>query len=464
MLSNKIIFEKPKVYLIAWTQGRKIGRKDKETGRIISYNKLGPDEIAGYAALGDRSKEPMYTLWKEDAKNISKESIRKKIDRIIESSFGLGHGSVGDPPKFIFSIENLTRAATLQLTGPEYLEHEQQSMRFVTAERGYYVPESLREPEIFESVRETMDYSFLTYKTMVENGIPTQDARFILPLCSKTNISTAANERELQHLHAMNGQGEVPSYVKYVVENMIGESKKVAPSLSRKMKANYEILAWRPSTQLYSSENETIERLIEELGSETSFVDESSIPMTEREIHKAVVNKEEPYLSNLKHFHYTFLIPLSVAGNHQLRRQRTLHLADQSIYQAVEREEIVTPPSIRISSFSGDYLDMNRRMFKLYNDLIETGVERSEAIGLIPHSTKIRSLIDVDGHNVIHFIGKRRCTTAQWEIRNEAERIAEILKKELDSPLSKYAVPQCGTYGYCPEKEPCALIEKFKIN
>ena len=99
-------------------------------------------------------------------------------------------------------------------------------------------------------------------------------------------------------------------------------------------------------------------------------------------------------------------------------------------------------------------------MMQLYKELTEAGIERKEAIGLVPHSLLLYDLVHINGWNAMHAIGKRTCIEAQWEIRAIANKIAAILRKT--SPIaSKYSYPQGVIYGDCPEMANCGLCEKI---
>lgn len=392
----------------------------------------------------------------------------KKQKGVLKNSFGRGHGSVGDQNYFIFSIEGLPRAATLQLCLPEYLAHLQQSLRRAKATRGFYLPEVVNNSVLGSKVKKILLYSFELYEKMVQADIPGEDARFLLPLYTKTNIQTGGNARELCHLWGMSHQKEVPSIVTAVVEEMISQAKKMAPYLFEDFGFNYETLAWYPSSQLFASTNKTMNGLIETHQARVALLNwMSSIPVTSEMMDKAIKEKNEAELSNLKHVHFEFLVPMSLTCFHQATRQRTWDHSIESIYDAAEHalnsedKRMVMPPSIKNSEFASKFEELHNNMLNLYKELIREGVSRSEAIGVIPHSLKIYDGIHVNGWNAIHAIGQRTCVTAQWEIRQIAWEMAKIIKKELPA-LGEWAEPQCITLGRCPEMKDCGYYQKKK--
>src|SRR4030042_1298587 len=87
----------------------------------------------------------------DDLMELPEEQRLKREKGVLKNSFGRGHGSVGDQNCFIFSIENLPRAATLQLCQPHYLAHLQQSLRRAKASRGFHLPETIKNSQYGET-------------------------------------------------------------------------------------------------------------------------------------------------------------------------------------------------------------------------------------------------------------------------------------------------------------------------
>jgi thymidylate synthase (FAD) len=254
----------------------------------------------------------------------------------------------------------------------------------------------------------------------------------------------------------------VPSIVREVVEEMINQTREVAPYLFEDFGFNYEKIAWRPAPFLFAQENKGMKKIAEEAGHKKVVLISSDTKLKQfldkEVIERAIQERNEAEISMLKHIHFDFLFPISIAGFHQVTRQRTWHLAVESIHEAVLKGDsrMVVPPSIANSSFSYGFIHQYREMMDLLKDSPLT-----EAIGLVPHAFKIYVLAHIDGWNAIHSIGKRTCIEAQWEIRNIAWNMAKIIKKEFPA-LGKWVEPQCITYGECPEQEDCGYYKKKK--
>ena len=409
--------------------------------------------------------------------SLSPEERDKKSKAVLKNSFGMGHGSVGDQNCFIFSIKDLPRAATLQLCLPEYAAHLQQSLRRAKPERGFHTPMVFKDLQFSGSqpnleVVRVLEESFWFYSEMTEAGIPAEDARYLLPLYTRTNIQTAGNARELCHLSAMSDKKSIPSVVKAVVGEMMFLAKKEAPYLFEDFGFNYESLAWYPSSQLFAEKNETVDRLVDRYTTKENqalLLDQPLLnkAITMETIREAIQNRNEAELANLKHIHFEFLAPMSLACFHQATRQRTWNQSVESIYMAAFRDlqkplsRMFIPESVKKSKFVNRYEALHREMIEIYGSLVKKGVPMSEAIGVVPHSLIIYDWIHVNGWNAIHSIGKRTCVKAQLEIRRIAWAMARQIRKA--APVfDGFVEPQCVTYGKCPEKEPCDYIERKK--
>jgi len=429
-----------------------------------------PQLLSTAGALGCFEEKSSAELM-EELSCLSEEEREEKERAVLKNSFGRGHGSVGDQNSFVFSVENLPRAATLQICQPHYLAHLQQSLRRSKASRGFHLPEAVRNSPYREETERILYKTFELYKEMSKAGVPDEDARYILPLYTRTHIQTLGNARELCHLWKMthSPKTEVPSIVRAVIDEMIEEAKKTAPLLFEDFKFNYETLAWCPSAQLYASSNEPLSEMIATKGQKDKvsligFDDRRFL--SEASIEKVIQERNEAELSNLKHIHFDFLAPMSLACFHQAIRQRTWDHAIESIYRAADCDadsRMIVPPKIEQSDFDPQFRELHLEIWSLYRKLLKGGIARCEAIGIMPHSLKIYDWIHINGWNALHSIGKRTCTEAQGEIMGIARQIAKYVKEKAPV-LGKWSEPQCVIYGYCPENKDCGYYKKFKKN
>ena len=425
----------------------------------LSNKEMTSEEIAVCGALGCFSEKSPDKIWAEEINPL--EDATSRIEKVFEETSGRGHGSVLDQSYFTFVIDDCTRLTTLQLCLPEYLAHEQQSLRRAKANRGFFVPDSIASSKYLDEFVELCEKAFSIYEEGCALGLPAEDCRYILPLYTKTSIQTSGDARELMHLDAMSRRFESPSANKFVVARMINLASEKNNSLMKRRANNYETLAWYPSAQLFALENSLIRDYVKEVTTEelpVKLITSCGVKISEEQMKRAILQKDEVYLANLKHVHFEFLACMSLACLHQAIRQRTWNQSLESIYDAAFRNKHVFPQSLeKETNYYSKFVEHATKMGEFFQRASQN-LPPSEVIGVMPHSLLIFDLIHVNGWNAIHAIGKRTCTKAQWEIRHIAEIMSKVIE-EKDPILGAWSKPQCVTYRRCPESKPCGRFK-----
>ena len=192
--------------------------------------------------------------------------------------------------------------------------------------------------------------------------------------------------------------------------------------------------------------------LIDHLGSETTIVNAARVSfgklkteMNEKDVGLLRYLIENKHTSPLEHLVFTFSIhcPLFIRG--QWHRHRTWSYNEISRRYTEIDLEFYTPPKLRrqaesdrqASVESPDFDDgamreeiaaHNRRSLELYNSLIERGVCREQARGVLPQNMMVTFWGTVDLNNLLHFLELRDSEHAQWEIRQYALAIKKLIK------------------------------------
>lgn len=111
-----------------------------------------------------------------------------------------GHESVFEHVYFTFRIEGISRIETHQQIRHRHCAYTQRSQRYCNEEnQAYVMPDSIHEKceGLFNSVVQVAQES---YKIAISNGVPKEDARYMLPHGIETSIVVSCNLRELIHL------------------------------------------------------------------------------------------------------------------------------------------------------------------------------------------------------------------------------------------------------------------------
>jgi len=151
------------------------------------YSELEPDEIFRRAVAGE----------------IDPARQQKLIQGVIES----GHGSTIEHIVFTFGISGVSRTLSHQLVRHRAgVAFDQQSQRYVTFKgASTMLPATLAEadPALRERYEEQIEGSLELYGDLVAAGIPGEDARFVFPNATRTNLVMTTNLRALIHMSGL---------------------------------------------------------------------------------------------------------------------------------------------------------------------------------------------------------------------------------------------------------------------
>ena len=103
-----------------------------------------------------------------------------------------------------FRITGISRNCMAQLTRHRMASICVESQRYVrydlSGDDWYVVPMGIDDiPELLEVYRADMHLAASTYRELIDNGVPPEDARFVLPGSMKTNLEMKMNIRSLFH-------------------------------------------------------------------------------------------------------------------------------------------------------------------------------------------------------------------------------------------------------------------------
>ena len=151
------------------------------------YSELEPDEIFRRAVDGqvDPAKQ------------------QKLISGVIES----GHGSTIEHVVFTFGISGVSRTLSHQLVRHRAgVAFDQQSQRYVTFKgASTMLPASIEDADddVRSAYEAAIDGSMSLYGDLVGAGIPAEDARFVFPNATRTNLVMTTNLRALIHMSGL---------------------------------------------------------------------------------------------------------------------------------------------------------------------------------------------------------------------------------------------------------------------
>ena len=194
--------------------------------------------------------------------------------------------------------------------------------------------------------------------------------------------------------------------------------------------------------------------LVDRLGTETSIVNAARVSFgkirTEMDDRDAALVryliKNHP-TSPLEHVVFTFLVHCPLFIRSQWHRHRTWSYNEISRRYTDVDIEFYTPPELREQAESdrqasrpAEHLDQaackalieehHKRSLDLYHKLLEQGVCREQARGVLPQDMMTTFWATVDLNNLLKFLELRDSDHAQWEIREYAIAIKKLIKPD----------------------------------
>lgn len=162
---------------------------------LLKYTE-GGEEIVAVGGLGTHSKKSAAEI----------KPTRKKVKRMIDFAIEKKHSSLLDFPYYVLAMKGVSRSFTHQWVRYRLAAHLQQSLRYVEVDPEgfdwFVVPPSILEQgsdAIIDYVK-NQKATGRFYNKYVDNGVPKEDARFGLPIGTKTHISSAFNAEEYLHI------------------------------------------------------------------------------------------------------------------------------------------------------------------------------------------------------------------------------------------------------------------------
>lgn len=155
------------------------------------------------------------------------------IAAFLEKIMSLGHQSVLEHVSFTFGIEGISRACSHQLVRHRLASYSQQSQRYVTFKGDDFplvIPDSIAGNQRREDVfTRAMQACAEAYRQLVADGVPAEDARFVLPNAAETKIIVTMNGRELLHFFELRCCERAQWEIRAMAIEMLKVVKPLAP-------------------------------------------------------------------------------------------------------------------------------------------------------------------------------------------------------------------------------------------
>lgn len=155
----------------------------------------------------------------------------------VANCYNAQHMSVFEHASATFRIEGISRACLAQLTRHRLASYSVESQRYccvdVNGDDWYVMPESFPRIERIK-FNVAMEEIAMDYEALLDSGVKPEDARYLLPNATKTNLAMTMNVRELfsfldlrQDSHAQWEIREMADAMEHALKERSGQWRKL---------------------------------------------------------------------------------------------------------------------------------------------------------------------------------------------------------------------------------------------
>ena len=156
-------------------------------------------------------------------------STRELIKKVIIK----GHHSVLEHATSTFRIKGGSRVFTHEMVRHRLMSPSQESQRYVeygkTKEYEFVIPPDVEKSRFKDDFEKKALEAKALYSDMVKEGIPKEDARYILPNATVSEIVISANFRELRHIFEVRCVSRAHWEIREICLEMLKIMKEKAP-------------------------------------------------------------------------------------------------------------------------------------------------------------------------------------------------------------------------------------------
>jgi len=172
---------------------------------------------------------------------------------------------------FTFLVDGISRACSHQLVRHRPASYSQQSQRYVAMrDFPYVIPESLKGVKVkiedkeltFKELMETIGKF---YQKAVEEGVPKEDARFVLPNACTTRIVFTMNGEELVHFLRLRTCSRAQWEIREMAVKILKKLREKCPNLFNKVGPNCYYLGYCTEGEKTCGEPEKVREFFRKL-------------------------------------------------------------------------------------------------------------------------------------------------------------------------------------------------------
>lgn len=219
---------------------------------LINYNENPEKNVALAARL-------CYSA--SGVEELEAEMSQDDINRLVRKVIDLGHLSTLEHSYFYFHLV-CSRVASHQLVRHRVgVSYSQRSQRYVKEDNFDYItpPKIAKNKKAAAAYQDWMEKGRDIYNQMLAEGIPAEDARFVLPTV-KTNLMVSFNARSLYHFFSLRCCTRAQWEIRSLANQMLKQVKEIAPVLFEKAGPPCEAEGYCPEGEMSCGRIDSIKR------------------------------------------------------------------------------------------------------------------------------------------------------------------------------------------------------------
>lgn len=173
----------------------------------------------------ERAGRTSYQSFEKEGEGTERSFIKMLLKR--------GHHSVLEHGWATFRIKEISRALSHQFVRHRIASFTQKSQRYVDESNFSWItpPSISQNPSAVKIYEELMKKAREAYRKLKEMGIKSQDARYILPNATETEIVITANMREWRHIIQLRGDPSSQWEIRKLAINILKVLKEHCPTI-----------------------------------------------------------------------------------------------------------------------------------------------------------------------------------------------------------------------------------------
>lgn len=188
--------------------------------------------------------------WDDDLRDTTKESpgvvLEAKKRSLLKHLIDGGHWGPFEHPQITLELHGVSRVLMGHITRHRHFTFDIMSLRYVSIEEGDELDEHFQVPKVDEEMVDrkgvhevegdvesqfykSYEQSSHDYQRLLDQGVPPEEARRVLPMGTKVNIVVSANARAWMHILNVRTKANVQTETKECAEAIFEELKEWMP-------------------------------------------------------------------------------------------------------------------------------------------------------------------------------------------------------------------------------------------